>query len=158
MPPERFLHVSAKDVRAQAPQALALLKHRIVIVGSNRHKEFGYGDWVDNYESPMGIMRGIFFHGNYVEALLDSRMKIPVPSRLALFLDLALGVLIIWATRKPKKLAAALLTASVFLIPLIAAYVVFVNLNYCLDFVLPLALLPLHVLLEDYFHFRFQQP
>ena len=157
MPPERFLHVSAKDVRAQAPQALALLKHRIVIVGSNRHKEFGYGDWVDNYESPMGIMRGIFFHGNYVEALLDSRMKIPVPSRLALFLDLALGVLIIWATRKPKKLAAALLTASVAN-SVDCCLCGFCEFELLLDFVLPLALLPLHVLLEDYFHFRFQQP
>lgn len=135
-----------------APSAvLEQMRHRIVIIGGNRHERYGGGDWLDDEDSPVGHMRGLYFHANYVEALLDDRIKLPVPTWFNLSFNLVISALLVYCYEHAKHSWTVL---ALFLIPLIAAYFLSVNVKYSLDFVLPLAVLFFHLFLEHYRHLR----
>lgn len=140
--------------KSNASEIMEKLKHRIVIIGGNRHKEYKRGDWVDDHKSPVGNMRGLYFHANYVEALLDDRVRVPVRPWFGLLFNLVLAVLLIFFFKKAERPWGRWAVLGVFFVPWLVAYFMFVNFKYSLDFVLPLGLLFLKLFLEHYFHLR----
>jgi CHASE2 domain-containing sensor protein len=150
LPQSQFPHVSAKDILTHQPGALEKLRHRIVIIGGNRHVTQGGGNWLDSgVISPME-MRGMYFHANRVEGLMDNRLSTPVSRWGAFFFDLILGGLMMYYAARSKNIVGRLRTLSVFFIPVTLAYIASVNLGYVLDFVAPLLLLLLHAFLDHY--------
>jgi hypothetical protein len=99
-------------------------------------------------------MRGMYFQANYIEGLLDDRVRSTVPRWLAFFTDLVAAALLIYFSHKAKTLSGRFVLLCVFFVPIVLTYVAGVNMGYVLDFVLPLLLLFLHVLLEHYFDLR----
>jgi CHASE2 domain-containing sensor protein len=127
------------------------LAHSIVLIGGNRHgSPEGIQNWIDNHPSPVGCLRGMYFQANYVEGLLDNRVRKTVPACLAALLDLLLAVVMLYYAEKAASLGGKLRVLLIFCVPVILAYVAVVNLGYALDFMLPLVLLFLHPALERY--------
>ncbi len=156
LPPSAFLHVSANDVASRKPDALALLAHRIVLIGGRRHNKLGA--WVDMHDSPLGSMSGVYLHANRIEAILDGRVKRPSPWWFPWVFDITLGVmLVVWSARA-RTLRAQLLAVGVFAAPVIVAYFLSVNLHYALDFALPLLVLAAHLTLDKYCDYRKSRP
>lgn len=151
LPQSQFPRVSGKDVLTGQADALEKLRHRIVIIGGNRHVTKGGTDWLDSGVITPMEMRGMYFHANRVEGLLDDRLSTPVPRGLAFVLDLVLGALIIYYSGRSKFLVGRLQTLGVFAIPVLLAYIASVNLGYVLNFVAPLVLLLIHGFFEHYF-------
>jgi CHASE2 domain-containing sensor protein len=153
---EDCFHKSANLLLQQTGGELEQLNHHVALVGLNRHTFPGGGDeYLDDHELiPLGKMRGMYFKANYIEGLLDDRIKITVPRWEASLLDLAVAVIMIRFSTRSHSLSGRLGLLSVYFIPVVLAYVAAVNLGYVLDFVLPLLLLFLHVFVEHYIHLR----
>ncbi len=149
-----FPSVRALDLLNRRAEAMEALNHRIVMIGGNLHTEYHGEVWMDRYESPAGPMSGVYFHANYVESLLDNRVKLPTPEWFAASFDLALGSVLIFFFKRAVKPSIRLAILGLFFVPLVAAYFIFVNLNRCLDFILPLGLLFLHLGIEHYRELR----
>jgi len=83
---ESFPHISAAQVLAGDPAVKEKLAHRIVMVGGRWHSQaYETGALIDSYDTPLGVIPGVFIHANYVEAVLDSRLYRDVSGwRLAL--------------------------------------------------------------------------
>lgn len=150
LPQSQFPHVSAKDILTDQPGAAEKLRHRIVIIGGNRHVTQAGGNWLDSGVISPLEMRGMYFHANRVEGLMDNRLSTPVSRWGAFFFDLALGALMMYYAARSKNIVGRLRTLSVFFIPVALAYIASVNLGYVLDFVAPLLLLLLHAFLDHY--------
>ncbi|MDQ2922586.1 MAG: CHASE2 domain-containing protein [Acidobacteriota bacterium] len=72
---KKFKEISARRVLADDPAAKEMLAHKIVIVGGKWHAQaYETGPTIDSYDSPLGVIPGVFIHANYVEAILDSRL------------------------------------------------------------------------------------
>lgn len=149
-------HISGADVLARNDKELQRLAHRVVLIGGNRHKSFNAqsDEWLDDFNLPPLRMRGMYLQANYVEGLLDDRIRSVVPHSLASLIDLALGVLMIWFSWRARSFRGQLLRLGVFFIPVCLAYVASANLGYVFDFALPLLLLFLHAFAEHYLHLR----
>jgi CHASE2 domain-containing sensor protein len=130
------------------------LAHSIVLMGGNRHGSAdGVQNWIDNHPSPVGCLRGMYFQANYIEGLLDNRVRKTVPPCLAALLDLLLGVVMVYYMEKADSLRGKLGILLTLCVPVVLTYVAVVNLGYALDFMLPLVLLFLHPALERYLGF-----
>jgi CHASE2 domain-containing sensor protein len=136
------------------PNAKNLLRDSIVLIGGNRHK---YRDdcqsWVDNHDSPIGCLRGMYFQANYVEGLLGNRILFTVPPLIAAFLDFGLAASVLILLNKAHRYLWKFVgLAVVFSAPVVFAFLLayFGNRRYALDFVLPLVLLCLHPGLKGY--------
>jgi CHASE2 domain-containing sensor protein len=151
---QQFPRVSAMDVLSGNEDAVRAFRHRIVLIGGNRHKSKQGGDWVDNHRLPPLEMRGMYFQANRVEGLLDSRISTLVSPWTALILDLILGILLIHYSGIKAGLGRRAGTLAVLFIPVLLAYIASINLGYVLDFVLPLLLLFIHIFIEHYFDLR----
>jgi len=83
---ESFKRIPAANVLADAPEVKELLAHKIAIIGGEWHSQaYNTGPEIDSYDSPLGVVPGVFIHANYVEAILDSRLYRAVTGwRLAL--------------------------------------------------------------------------
>ncbi|MCU1303273.1 MAG: hypothetical protein JWQ87_3557 [Candidatus Sulfotelmatobacter sp.] len=147
-------HISATSVLKRDTATMSRISHRIVLIGGNRHAGAGSNEWLDDHGSPPLNMRGMYFHANYIEGLLDDRIRSDVPRWTASLVDVVLGVLMIYFSRKGESLKARLALMGVFFVPVILAYVASANLGYVFDFVLPLLLLFIHIIMEHYFHLR----
>lgn len=158
-PQDEFPKISAADVLADKEEELHKLTHRIVLIGGNRHDPPGESDntWIDDHSFPPLRMRGMYFQANYVEGLLDDRIRSRVPRLVASVLDLGLAVAMMYFARLGKRLWARLALMGVFLVPIVLAYIASVNLGYVIDFVLPVLLLFIHVFLEHYIHLLFPE-
>ncbi len=98
-------------------------------------------------------MSGVYIHANRIEAILDDRMKRPVPWWVPWVVDLSLGIAMVVMSARARTLTDQLGLAGLFAIPFAVAYFAFVNLQYSIDFALPLFVLMLHLLLEKYREF-----
>lgn len=127
-------HVSALDVLRNAPSAVRALSHRIVVIGVPDN----------SFDTPVGQMPGMYIHANYVEALLDDRVKVPVSKWFASGLDLVLALAFVIALARANTIVKKAAVIGIFIVPLALAYFLFVNLQYSLDFTLPLVLLFAH--------------
>jgi CHASE2 domain-containing sensor protein len=126
----------------------ALCRGRIIIVGGTWAADLGRGEPVDSYDTPVGRMRGMYLHANYVEALLDDRYSSEVPLVLALLFDFIIGLCLYVQFHHARRRRDQL---KLLLIPpllLVASYVMFANLNVYLDFILPLGACFVHLAVE----------
>jgi CHASE2 domain-containing sensor protein len=159
LPQKSFSHVSAADLlqdqdAKRKSDAMKRLERRIVLIGGNRHTRRGGSEWLDNHVLPPLKMRGMYFHANYIEGLLDDRIKSPVRRWIAFGLDVLTAVLMIRFSSRAKSLVNRIGLLLVFFVPVSLTYVASINLGYVLDFVLPLLLLFLHAFVENYVHSR----
>lgn len=152
-----FQTTSAQEIADRVPAAISSCNGRIVIIGGEWHVDRGYGDSVDTYLTAVGPMAGVYLHANYIESLLDDRFQGEVPFWLGLLLDLLIGVALYHFFHTADSTKGKLMVLGVFFIPLIATYIVFANLNFYLDFILPLGICFVHLtaeFIEDYIHIR----
>jgi len=126
------------ELAAGTPEAMRACRTRIVIIGGNWAEAMGQGEAFDMHETSVGPMAGMYLQANYIEALLDDRYMKEVPALPALLFDLLVGVLLYVSYHRAKTTRGRYVILSVFLLPLMAGYIVFVMLGYYLDFVLPL--------------------
>jgi CHASE2 domain-containing sensor protein len=156
--PEAFFQTIRAESLANGDNgALSECRGRIVMVGGKWHSDVGNGEWVDSHPSPVGLMAGVYLHANYVEALLDDRYEREVPVLAGIGFDLIAGGALYFYFHKASTQRGKLLVLAIFLAPLLASYIVFANLNFYLDFILPLGACFVHLLVEstrDYFKLR----
>jgi|SRR5580700_8032150 hypothetical protein len=134
----------------------SLLRGRIVLIGGDRHGykgEEGEQDYLDDHQSPVGPLRGMYFQANYVEGLLDNRVLYKVNRWTAAFIDMALAAFMLWVISLQRGfwIRTCLVVVLLFL-PAFLAWFAAVALHYCLDFMFPLVLLLLHPAIESYIH------
>jgi CHASE2 domain-containing sensor protein len=149
LPESAFSRVSAEDLAKGVPAARAALDHRIVIIGGVRHDPIT-GGMEDEHDTPLGPMIGAYIHANWIEAILDQRVKRPVPWWVAIAVDLALGISMVVLSARARTTADQFGLVALFAIPIAIAYVAFVDLEYSLDFTLPLLVLMVHLILDKY--------
>jgi CHASE2 domain-containing sensor protein len=153
LPQEECFHKSANALLQQTDGDLEQINHHVALIGLNRHTFPEDGDdYVDDHQLIPLRMRGMYFQANYIEGLLDDRIKATVPRWEASIIDLAIAILMIRFSIRRHSLSARLGLLSVYFIPVALAYIAAVNLGYVLDFVLPLLLLFLHAFVEHYIH------
>lgn len=144
-----FPHVSAAAIADAKPKEAALIDQRIMMIGSTWHQSaYNRGAPADAFLTPAGEMPGIYVHANYVEAMLDGRIRLPVSRTAATMWDLILGLFVIVLLDRISSVPNLLIVCAVCVLPLRASYVFFINLGLYLDFVLPLILLFIHPLME----------
>jgi hypothetical protein len=131
-----------------------LMRGKIVLIGGVRHGyrgETGPGDYLDIYQSPVGLLPGMYFQANYVAGLLDDRVLYEVPRWFAAALDVVLAfVTLAIATLERRRWLRAVLILLLLALPVGIAWAAAVFFHRCLDFVVPLILLVLHPALERY--------
>jgi CHASE2 domain-containing sensor protein len=161
LPREEFSIVSAADLlqdeSVEKKEAeMKRLEHRIALIGGNRHTRKGGGEqeWLDYHRLPPLEMTGMYFQANYIEGLLDDRIKSPVRWWIRSVLNLSAALLMIYYSGREKRLSIRMVKLSIFFIPVVLAYIASVSLGYVLDFVLPLLLLFLHAFIDHYIHLR----
>ena len=136
--------------------ASSLMRGRIVLIGGDRHGykgEESEEDYLDDQESPVGLIRGMYFQANYVEGLLDNRVLFKVRPWLAALIDVALAAFMLWVVslRRGFWTRTGLIVVLLFA-PALLAWCAAISLHYCLDFMFPLVLLLLHPAIESYIH------
>jgi CHASE2 domain-containing sensor protein len=132
-----------------------LLKDHIVLIGGNRHGnrgETGEEDYLDDRQSPVGHLRGMYMQANYVEGLLDNRILYKVSPLTAAIVDVILALGVLWLVHRLKGAVRAGVVIAMFFVPVAIAYVAAATMHVCIDFVFPLVLLFLHPALESYIH------
>jgi hypothetical protein len=136
--------------------APSLLRGRIVLIGGDRHAykgEEGEAGYLDNHESPVGPLRGMYFQANYVEGLLDNRVLFKVNRWAAATIDVALAAFMLWAISLQRGFwMKTCMVVVLLLLPAFLAWFAAVTLHRCLDFMFPLVLLLLHPAIESYIH------
>jgi CHASE2 domain-containing sensor protein len=160
IPESQFQTIPIDALASAAPDALADCRGRIVLIGGNWHSDLGNGDLVDRHNTPVGPMVGMFAHANYIEALLDERYTREVPLWVGLGFDLIAGAALYMLFHRAKGWLAQLVVLVVPATLLAVSYIIFTNLNYYLDFILPLAACFVHLCVEyfhDYVHLRSHQ-
>jgi len=148
MPEKQFQTIPIRDLAAGNQEAIRECRTRIVIIGGKWKEDLGQGQAHDVHNTPIGPLTGIYLQANYIEALLDDRYMKEVPPLPALLFDLILGSLLYVSYHKAKTTRGRYIVLSVFLLPLIVGYIIFVTLGYYLDFVLPLVACFVHLGIE----------
>jgi len=138
MPEERFQTIPIRDLAAGKREAMRACRTRIVVIGGKWREALGQGQPYDVHETSVGPLTGMYLQANYIEALLDDRYMKEVSAVPALLFDLIVGALLYVSYHKAKTTRGRYVVLSVFLLPLMGGYIVFVTLGYYLDFVLPL--------------------
>ena len=127
-----------------------------MLIGGDRHGykgEEGDQDYLDNHQSPVGPLRGMYFQANYVEGLLDNRVLFKVNRWVAAFIDMALAAFMLWViSLRGGFWVRTGLIVVLLLLPALLAWFAAVELQCCLDFMFPLVLLLLHPAIESYIH------
>jgi CHASE2 domain-containing sensor protein len=146
---EHFKIVPASDLWARNPHALNQCAGQIVMVGGRWKDLEGFGSFIDEHLSAVGMMAGLVLQANYVESLLNpSESSREVPLWIGILADLSLGFLIyvtFTVLEGPSRLWVLAVAASA---PLLAAYISLVNFNRFLDFLFPIELYVLHITYE----------
>lgn len=133
------------------------LSDKIVIVSGNwSSRSYGSGNLIDMHPSPGGMMPGAMLHANYIEALLDRTgtfngitdgMAELLESGLVIVLAVV-GVLNIHGFWKWGAFASGM-TVSLLL-----TYVLLQNLGLFLDFFIPLLMIAVHTVVEEFLDIR----
>jgi CHASE2 domain-containing sensor protein len=126
---------------------------RIAIVGSEWNQSaLGAGGLVDLHPTPLGMMSGALIHANYVEALIDTSTRKPLPGitgqAIEFLVLVAFALLIAVKTNRPYYKVVLVLLGCMVLI--FISYVAWQNVGYYFDFFLPVVFLIFHAFL-DYF-------
>jgi len=132
-----------------------LLQGRIVLIGGNRHGnrgESGEEDYLDDRNSPVGRLRGMYSQATYVEGLLDNRILYQVPPGWAATIDVALALLVLYVVSLRRRKARKPVLVLLMLVPIFLFYFAAMAMHRCIDFMFPLVLLLLHPALESYIH------
>lgn len=108
------------------------------------------GGPIDIHPTPLGQMSGATIHANYVEALLDTSTRKPLPHRaergVEFLVSAAFAILLAIKTKRSyQKLLVVLLSCLVLLF---FSYVAWQNLGYYFDFFFPVVFLLLHAFLH----------
>jgi CHASE2 domain-containing sensor protein len=148
LPEDRFQTIPIRELAAGNPGAMRACRTRIVIIGGKWGEALGQGRGSDMHETSVGPMTGMYLQANYIEALLDDRYMKEIPALPALLFDLIVGALLYLSYHKAKTTRGRYIVLSVFLLPLMAGYIVLVTLGYYLDFVLPLVGCFIHLTYE----------
>lgn len=141
--------VTAKQLLLGDQQALEKCRNRVVIFGGTWHAYGkGRGATADQHSSPLGPLPGLYLHANYVEALLRDDFRPAVSEKFAVLIDLGIAVFFLWLFRSAKKrvMRVGVLLTFVFLI--LAVYLGFTALGKYLDFITPVSLVIVHLLVE----------
>jgi CHASE2 domain-containing sensor protein len=141
--------VTAKQFLLGDQQALEKCRNRVVIFGGTWHAYGkGRGATADQHSSPLGPLPGLYLHANYVEALLRDDFRPAVSEKFAVLIDLGIAVFFLWLFRSAKKrvMRVGVLLTFVFLI--LAVYLGFTALGKYLDFITPVSLVIVHLLVE----------
>jgi CHASE2 domain-containing sensor protein len=157
IPEAQFQTLSIAELAEGVPHALRLAQGRILMIGGTWRADLGHGDDVDSHRSPVGNIRGMYLHANYIEALLDDRYSREVPLWFALAFDFVAGMWLYIRFHAAVTETARLRLLIVPAVILVVSYVVFANLNLYLDFILPLFGCFAHLAVEyvrDYGHLR----
>lgn len=127
------------------------LSGRIVMIGATWHEwGQGRGPLVDEYPSPVGPLAGVYFHANYVEAILGNHFAEPLSRVFSRVIEVIAGYLLIvlmhWRRRTWERLLVWV--GGVLLLSALALFFSF--LGWYLDYVLVSLLLLVHVIAEHY--------
>lgn len=133
------------------------LADKIVLVSGNWSlRNYGSGNLIDMHPSPGGVMPGAMLHANYIEALLDRTgtfngitdvMAELLESALVIVLAVV-GVLNIHGFWKWGAFAIGMMLS------LLLTYVLLQNLGLFLDFFIPLLMIAVHTLFEEFLEMR----
>lgn len=148
IPASGFQTIAAENLFNGDLAAIQNCRGRIVLIGGKWRDDSGNAEPVDTHETPVGPMAGMYIHANYIEALLDDRYQRIVPLPFALAFDLLVGVLLYIYFHKATDMRGQVKVLGVFLLPLLASYVIFANFNWYLDFILPLMACFAHLIFE----------
>ncbi|MGA7928756.1 MAG: hypothetical protein WCA20_22520 [Candidatus Sulfotelmatobacter sp.] len=143
-----FQTVAAEKLFKGDEDAIESCRGRIVLIGGNWRDDSGNGDPVDTHDTPVGPMAGMYIHANYMEAPLDDRYQRIVPLPFGLAFYLFVGILLYVYFHEAVTARGKLKVLGVFLLPLLASYVILANFNWYLDFILPLMLCFAHLVFE----------
>jgi CHASE2 domain-containing sensor protein len=148
IPQSGFQTIAAEKLFQGNQDEIQKCRGRIILIGGDWREASGNGEPVDTYNTPVGPMAGMFIHANYIEALLDDRYQRIVPLPFGLAFDLLVGILLYISFHQAVTARGKLKVLGVFLLPLLASYVIFANFNWYLDFVLPLMACFAHLIFE----------
>lgn len=148
IPATGFQTIAAENLFDGDLAAIQNCRGRIVLIGGKWRDDSGNAEPVDTHDTPVGPMAGMYIHANYIEALLDDRYQRIVPLPFGLAFDLLVGILLYIYFHEAANLSGKLKVLGVFLLPLLASYVIFANFNWYLDFILPLMLCFAHLVFE----------
>lgn len=110
----------------------------------------GRGDRVDSYETPAGMMPGVFVHANFVEAFLDQRTFEPAPEWIVAGLETALLIVCMLVLAAEVGTRKKIFTwTSVVGVLIVANYIALQNLGRFFDFFVPLVMIVGHVAIEQ---------
>jgi len=129
---------------------------KVVLVGGTWSElAYGRGSLVDLWDTPVGPIPGVFVHANYIEALLDDRVYVPLPGWLEFGVELVILGLCVLAfevgrSTFRKALAIAALCAAL----LLTSYFAFQNVGRVFNVFIPLVFLVAHAILEQVLEWR----
>ena len=129
------------------------IQSNIAIVGAGWSRSAaGTGGLVDLHPTPLGQMSGAAIHANYVEALLDTSTRKPLPHSVErgfeFIVSLAFAILLAIKTNHSYQKPLVVLFGCLTL--LFVSYVAWQNFGYYFDFFFPVVFLLAHSFL-DYF-------
>jgi CHASE2 domain-containing sensor protein len=150
IPETEFLanEISARKLAEGDESAIANVERSLVVIGGNWHSEQGYGPEEDLHLSPLGQIPGLMFHANYIEALLGDHFTQPISLWLAIVIDILIGVMLYASFDLIRGWVGQIVVIGLFIIPILLAYISFVNFHRYLDFVFPTILYLVHLTYE----------
>jgi CHASE2 domain-containing sensor protein len=157
MPEKRFRKITAFEVlHGPSKQACEAIQHNIVIAGASWHQHsFNEGELADLHATPLGPLRGVFLHANYVEALLDSRTFVPLEENISRLIELIFtSVIALLLAAKVSAWRKAGAVAGCCLLCILVSYVAWQNLGIFFDFFFPVLLLLIHAFIEYFRELR----
>ena len=126
------------------------VQHKAVLIGGAWHR-LGYqrGSVIDSYDSPAGFIPGVLIHANYVEAVLDRRVVLPLSDWLVVPAEALLAFALAYALVLPSRpwVKASAVIALVAL-PVVCSYVAVQNFGVYFDVLIVDLLLLGHFLME----------
>jgi CHASE2 domain-containing sensor protein len=133
---------------------------QVVIVGGDWNKlAFGRGGSPDSHQTPLGPMLGVFLHGNYVEAILNSTVYPPIGETafrviqwttiIVMALAFAVGEApVVKAIVGETPFVKAIVVLLSWVALLVVSYISFITLGIVFDLFVPALSVTLHWFLE----------
>jgi hypothetical protein len=135
------------------------LADKVVLIGGYWHTyAYGQGPRVDQFNSPVGAMAGVFLHANYIEALAGERGTFaPISDTIAELLELLLVLGFTYAGL--LKIHAAWKWGAFFctcILGVAITYVLIANLGIFMDFLVPILIIIGHTVVEEFVAMRLE--
>jgi CHASE2 domain-containing sensor protein len=132
------------------------LRGRAVLIGAHwSRRSRASGEWIDGYATPVGTLRGVMIHENYLEQILHDRAYRLIESPwlyLIKFLALvAIGIVVALAERDTTKILAV---TGITVLLIFLTYEVFIATGLTCDVVLPVLLILLEAAADSITEWR----